>query len=623
MSFLISSKNLHDLTNAEEARNNLGLGTICTQDSNLVNITGGSIYADQIILNQSTSQGNYAIALDDVGTIGFRSLDIPDWVNQSTPSDILISTFVNDIKYVLSNDLSDVCFTGSFNDLADIPESWGEFVEVFGVDNRFLLSENNLSDVDSEEAGLNLGLGSLAYMDNVNFSVSNLTVNYNFIFDRHLNPGEEYSTLYLGLNEHSYAEWKELPYASRTTPGIIILSDTYMNYNEDTDEFTAASTKAMHDVYTDIQSRLDDLNTTENDEIIRLIGDFGLLKINDNMGGLSDLQKDTLKGHLSLGSIAQQNVDDVEIETLTVNTNFQFKEGQVQESQSGDKFMKSDENGNISLTIIPNADDIIPGLVYLQSSLEIANKHTTASVNAINNEFNNVYTQLETLLHSIPTHINQLQSGDDVLVNSFDNIKVAEAKTNLGLHIVATTGNYHDLVDKKTKLSDFDDDVSGFLKVSNNLSDLSTDEAYNSRISLGLGTMSTQNSNNVNIVNGIANFQDVTVTGNFTFLHHVDMSDNNPLYLQCTNIAGQAAWTKLPPATETTYGVVKFTSSLVDVEKGSVISGFGFAKVYNELISRIQQLRNSIDDKDDRRIVEEQIESSQQMLVTAVREATF
>ena len=44
-----------------------------------------------------------------------------------------------------------------------------------------------------------MGLGLLAYNDNVNFSVSNLTVTTNFRFDRILEAGTDYSTLYLGL----------------------------------------------------------------------------------------------------------------------------------------------------------------------------------------------------------------------------------------------------------------------------------------------------------------------------------------------------------------------------------------------------------------------------------------
>ena len=42
--------------------------------------------------------GFLGVGVGDIGTIGFSNTDIPDWVNQSTPSEIKISTFVNDMN---------------------------------------------------------------------------------------------------------------------------------------------------------------------------------------------------------------------------------------------------------------------------------------------------------------------------------------------------------------------------------------------------------------------------------------------------------------------------------------------------------------------------------------------
>jgi hypothetical protein len=136
------------------------------------------------------------------------------------------------------------------------------------------------------------------------------------------------------------------------------------------------------------------------------------------------------------------------------------------------------------------------------------------------------------------------------------------------------------------------------LRVDNNLSDII--DAARSRDNLRLGSMSTQNSNDVNIVNGIANFQTITVTDKFTYKHHVTIPEGEQLFLKCLNIAGVAEWGSLPIATESTYGVVKFTASIDDVDKteNSVISGFGFHKYYMNIISRIDALELSLTNDD-------------------------
>ena len=72
------------------------------------------------------------------------------------------------------------------------------------------------------------------------------------------------------------------------------------------------------------------------------------------------------------------------------------------------------------------------------------------------------------------------------------------------------TGNYNDLDNRNTKLSEFMND-SHFLVASSNLKEFDNDKE-SVRMNLGLGTLATQDSNNVNINGGVAMFSNVNIT---------------------------------------------------------------------------------------------------------------
>lgn len=590
--FLISNKNLKDIVNIEEARDNLELGNIALQNSNNVHITGGKISAHTIsVQNPDISEGAFAISLDEHGTIGFSNLNLPSWIEHDSGK-IKLSTFNNDINFVASNDLQEVCFTGNYFDLQDIPTSTQlkEFADLFVDKSAFLLVENNLSELSEHamEVGKNLGLGTMAYQNDTFVTVSNLTIRNEFRFY----GGDSYSCnddLYLGVDELNKALWKPLPIADTTKPGLILLSDNYLETSANTPP-KAASVVALKNAYDDLDRKIKEIDELDT-QVDELIQELGLISIETI--SISDYMQNALRRELGIGTLALQNADNVTIDNLEVSGNLKLRN----DSSSG--FLSRDTNGYVHIISEEDlkATEQKLGLVRITNSIEINDAVPTTQavreqVTFLSNEINGLLDGLSDIV------IEQIvEDNSSYLLKTFQNINRDEALQNLNLPRVAITGDYNDLTNRILSVDELESSCN-LLKVDNNLSDII--DAARSRDNLRLGSMSTQNSNDVNIVNGIANFQTITVTDKFTYKHHVTIPEGEQLFLKCINIAGVAEWGGLPVATESTYGVVKFTASIDDVDKteNSVISGFGFHKYYMNIISRIDALELSLTNDD-------------------------
>ena len=129
--------------------------------------------------------------------------------------------------------------------------------------------------------------------------------------------------------------------------------------------------------------------------------------------------------------------------------------------------------------------------------------------------------------------------------------------------------------------------------MTNNLSDV-TDKAM-ARLNLGLGDMSLQNKDNVNIANGIATFEDLTVTHHLTFQQASVLNDNlTGKFLQSQNELGELECVNLPLATEEIYGVVKLTHDLKETNTDKVASATVVFQAYHALLERIKSLEESL-----------------------------
>ena len=580
--FLIANNNLKDLTDISKARNHLGIGTLAIQDSNNVNIQGGTMKLNELFLNNGNAgKGKILVAIDEYGTMDWKEPLIHEWTKEPQ-SNINISEFINDIGYVSKDELSNVAFSGNYEDLIEKPSNITDFYE----NSAYLRIDNNLSEIlNAQEARQNLGLGPLATQHNHFVRVSNLFVMSEFRY--YPDPSQPNVTgKYLALGENNIANWVDLPIATDETYGIIQLKDSFLSTSKEHAPTASALRKAYYDLY----YRVADVN--EQTFINTLIDYFGLLTKTNHLNELYD-SRELVRQNLGLGTIATQNVDDVVINNLTVNDTLIYSKSPIEGG-----VLKCNENGNVYWSSFPIAkapqykgQEVDEGIVKISHSYSGNIEDVVPSSYAVSNMYITLSNQIENVRMQIPSSLSELNGIENyILVQDYlKNINASTARKNLGLHTIAHTGDYNVLVNKPSLLSQFTNDK--FLERDLNLSDLTDPQM--ARSNLGLGNMSIQNKESVDILGGSARFNNLTITERFTF-----QDDGSPdlfgKFLQSKNDLGEIQCSDLPKATEEIYGVVKLTNDINETSTNKVASATIIYQVYHKLLERIQSLEESL-----------------------------
>jgi hypothetical protein len=216
---------------------------------------------------------------------------------------------------------------------------------------------------------------------------------------------------------------------------------------------------------------------------------------------------------------------------------------------------------------------------------------TVPSYIAISNMFETLSNNIVDAIAQIPTNINQLDGISEFLrvERNLRGVQKDVARNNLGLHTVAHTGSYTNLINTPSNVSQFTNNK--YLEASNNLNDINN--VVRARQNLGLGNMALQDKNNVNILGGSAVLQNLTVKNNFIFNERTGNLQEH--FLRTENNDGGVKWSKLPPATENLLGVVKLTHDLNTTETDSVPSATVVFREYHRLLERIKKMEESID----------------------------
>lgn len=582
-SFLLQKKNLFDLENTEEARKNLGLGTMALYNSDNVSISGGNIIANQFRLkNGNPNLNSYLRAIDNHGTCEWYDIPAFNWLNE-TQQDILLSGFSNDCSYVRLESLCNIAFTGSVNDLENFPTDLHSYYTHDNLSFQLLFRESNLSDLnDIVSARSNLGLGDIALQNSNNLHIDKLTISSSLRLNNSDIIDQEY--LYLSANK---VISKALPIGLPDSDilGLVKTTDANVDRND-----TVPTSKVLYQQISDLQDIIESsLNIINNNELLDLVKRANVILSKSNLSDLSDISE--ARENLGLGSLALQNSNSVRVSNIEID-------GLRFEKNAGiNKVLKSDSSGNAYWDYIPNAGKFQTGVVFTSSDIfdntipAVFKSYTVPTTQAVSDLYTTISNRIDDFNNNIFTDISQLDNFDKYLFkeNNLSELNTSsrksEARNNLGLHKVASTGNYNDLDNRNTKLSEFMND-SHFLVASSNLKEFDNDKE-SVRMNLGLGTLATQDSNNVNINGGVAMFSNVNITDRLLYKSNTNVQGK---VLQSIDPNGRVAWRDFPVATSTKYGAVKISHDEDDDDHDAVPSCSLVQKLYTKLLEDLRRV---------------------------------
>lgn len=182
-------------------------------------------------------------------------------------------------------------------------------------------------------------------------------------------------------------------------------------------------------------------------------------------------------------------------------------------------------------------------------------------------------------------------NAEDINLSQFQNDKYFFDSSQI--HTVGLTGDYNDLENKPTNLTDLTNDLE-FLNIYSNLSDIRNIEA--AKKNLGLGSIADLNTDYVS-------FENLTVT-NLLIFDNTDISiDDNPKYLYI-NEEGNTYWSNMSKATATSFGVVKLNDDYLSDANDTVPSSVAIRNLFANLTNRIDNI-NDVDKLDEDPIINE------------------
>ena len=593
--FLHRKNNLADVENVVEARENLGFGTMAYFDSNDVNIEGGKIEIDSLVINSKNASLNRFLVCSDIdGSVDFVDVEFGDWITND-PNEIKLSQFdVSDVLLLNSNTLCNIAFTGNYNDLTTKFTKWSDLVN----DLDYLYTDlRNLSDINSARS--NLQLGSLSFNDyDDHIFFKNLTIHNQLKFENYTvtdNPQ------YLYLDNEGFAHWTSLLKASSSNYGVVKLTDEYLYQYTDSNH-VSPSMIAIQDLYNYFSQLLNDIGNISGDlNIQQVIADNGLFKKINNLSEI--VNKEEAQKNLGF-DVHMRNLiknintnNEFEIKTLRISSNLIYKNDNnfnLGEARIGaNTFLAIDSLGKTTPKELPFATNTEAGFVYITNDYtqSFTSEYTVLSVQGLNNFLNNIY---------IP-YYTTLSNNIDPLIRSIyneymkvqDNIRVDNpsiARQHLQLHDFAHTGDYFQLSNKPTNLSQFSNDITRFISAHSNLSDL--DNIQEARKNLGIGNISYYDSNNVLILGGNATFSNLVVSKHMQYKY--DNTNTQNMFLQSINTQGDCRWKPLPIASSTHKGIVKLESDYTKYSDTYASSAAALFKVYYKLLGEIDSLQREV-----------------------------
>tara|TARA_B110000483_G_C18188698_1_gene540053 strand:- start:329 stop:2158 length:1830 start_codon:yes stop_codon:yes gene_type:complete len=593
--YLKSENNLSDLQSIDCALKNIGLGTMSTQSSNYVHITGGTISVDELVYKPATlSTDPSEIALLRVNQNNVvECLNVSDNWFFRPQNEIDVTKFAestSDDRFVRLNEIKKVARTGKYADLVNSTSVPGTNL-INDVD--YLQRSSNLSDIPNILAARNsLGIGNLGSSNwNSVMVLDQLSVGSLYL---DIQNSEKDAATLLAVQDN-----KLIPYtiskATDSTYGLVKLTDTI--FSRENDVNCVPTIRAMNNYYNLTMNKIESMdvnNLIDSFTVDDIIQHYGLLRKSRNFDEIPISQ---LYANLNLGTLSMINEgDDVVLKNITLDTDSTIKFIDHMDNKTG--YLMVDELGQLTKsTAKPLATAARPGMVYLMSNynIEYALGDISPAMSKFRydvvpsaqtvNEFFEIYdTQVHNLESSIPKTIKDVPGFENFMLIE-DNMQVHNpsiARTNLGLSAVAHTGSWDDIIEKPVNISYFNNDKN-YLTKENYLSELS-DNPTSARKNLGLGDLATVDSNAVQFLGGSGTFNNLKITEMFQYKKG---NENQGKVMTCVNPQGEGSWVHLPIATQSQLGIVRVTSDFNDNDHTKAVSSAMMFRMYIELTTRL------------------------------------
>ena len=587
--YLHRKNNLADVQNIFEARHNLGFGSLANFDSNNVIIEGGSISIDHFrLVSENAGVNKFLICKSNDGTVDFMDVELGNWINCNI-EDIKFSDFdTSDVVFQNCNLLKSIAFSANYNDLMNKPTLFSHLTN----DLDFL--HKDINNIDVNAAIINLGLGSLAFIDSSDaITLNNLTVNGNLIFP---NIDIDDNPKYLYIQPDGSTYWTSLKKASSTEYGVVKLSHSFT----DNDSNVAASIIAVNEMEHTIRTLLNNIgNVSLAAEIQETIINSGLMKKTNNLSELTDLQqaRANLGFNTNMESLISSinNNNSIAIRNLYVNSNIVFVNPNNANLQfTNDFYLSINTQGQIIPKQLLYGSETNAGFIYITSNYEspllIDDRIVALSMYGLTNFINNVYNvNYASISNSIDPKIRALYTE---YMRVDDNIRVdnpSTARQHLGLHEVAHTGDFFQLSNRPVNISTFSNDT-GFMYRSNNLLDI--DDIYSARQNLLIGSVAYYDSNNINILGGNGTFSNLIIENHLQYKYNNSNYQN--MFLKSINPNGDCRWEYLPEATSTQKGIVQLEADYKMYNDNKASTASALFKVYYKLLGEIDAIDRNI-----------------------------
>ena len=304
--FLYGASNLDDIVDKVAARENLGLGSMATQNDSNVSVSNLTIIED---FKFPESIGNGFMFIDGESNISalpsfpIASSSSPGIVYAKDAFDSNESNVDASVPTMnlLSNQIANIVDKIEANKINNV-EDVAELIQ----SNNFLYRSNLLSEftTDSEklDAQSNLGLGNICTQDSNHVICGALTVdNLSFSSNASSNLTGKRILTFDNSNNSVFLTMSDF-LATSNSPGTIFLTDDHNASNIQNSNFTALSMYAVSNYVQQFETRIEQIKTSIPTDVSQLSGANDYLLLKNNLSDLQDIE--LAKSNLGLSRVA-------------------------------------------------------------------------------------------------------------------------------------------------------------------------------------------------------------------------------------------------------------------------------------------------------------------------------